>query len=131
MNKFTRIAGLCCVFPLILACADGDKAVKKSESPWILELHVVPTKLTISPNKSYLKPFIVRAKYSNAVVSNVTENIQWASENTNLLSVNESGELLASGNCNKDKCPVSLVGTDQASGKSVRVTVNVKQDKNG
>jgi len=127
ITQSTRFFSLCYSLFLLSACTDSDdSASKKREPPWVMELHVIPTKITINPDKFYSKPFTVRAKYSNATVTNVTNNIQWVSENLNLLDVNKKGELIATGNCKSEKCKVFLVGTDAESGKSVRVTVNIK-----
>ena len=114
---------------LLSACTDSGNTATVKKAPWVMELQVIPGKLTINPDKFYSKPFTVRAKYSNATVKNVSKTVQWVSEDTNLLDINKSGELIVTGKCTKEKCPVSLVGTDPDSGKSVRVTVNVKQHK--
>ncbi|MDH5257017.1 MAG: hypothetical protein OEX07_03385 [Gammaproteobacteria bacterium] len=135
IDEFSRFFSLCCLLILTSACTESDKAGTSSEQnakpkePWVMELHVIPTRLTINPEKFYSRPFTVRAKYSNATVINVSKQIQWVSENLNLLSVNKEGELVATGDCKQEKCPVFLVGTDPASGKSVRVTVNIKPKK--
>jgi len=121
-----QIIGLS-LFVFLAACTENAKEAMKSKELWVLELQVVPAKLTINPDKFYKKPFTVRAKYSNATVKNITTEIKWVSENTQLLDINAKGELIARGDCKNASCPVFLVGTDPASGKSVRVTVNVKQ----
>ena len=131
ISKFIVLVGAIALLLAITACTDGDGKTNaqsaKPKPPWVMELQVIPSRLTINPDKFYAKPFTVRAKYSNAVVKNVSKTVQWVSENTNLLDINNSGELIVTGNCKTDKCPVFLVGTDPASGKSVRVTVHVKK----
>jgi len=121
--------GLGALLSLLSACTDssGDKSSAKSKVPWVMELHVVPSRVTINPDKFYAKPFTVRAKYSNAIVKNISKTVQWVSEDTSLLAINDKGELVVTGQCEKAKCPVFLVATDPASGKSARVTVHLKQ----
>ncbi len=128
IKAVTSVVGLCGFFLIASGCADsGNKTSEKPKAPWVMELHVVPTKLTINPDKFYAKPFTVRAQYSNARVKNVSKTVQWVSEDVDMLAVSQAGELVVTGQCEKAKCPVFLVGTDPVSGKSVRVTVNVKK----
>jgi len=127
LAKFTIFGG---ALVSILACTDeGGNQAEKPKAPWVMELHVIPTNITINPDKFYPKPFTVRAKYSNATVTNVTKTMQWVSENSTLLDLNKKGELVATGNCEKEKCAVFLVGTDPGSGKSIRVLVNISPKK--
>lgn len=128
MNQIIKNVSAGLVLSSLMACSDNDekKSPRVSKEPWVMELHVVPTRITINPDKFYPKPFTVRAKYSNATVKNVSSQIKWVSENTHLLDVNEKGELTSTGKCDHVKCSVFLVGTDPVSGKSVRVTVFIK-----
>ncbi|HFE39528.1 MAG TPA: hypothetical protein ENK06_14125 [Gammaproteobacteria bacterium] len=113
------------ILPIFLFACTGNNA----EVPVVLELRAIPASITIGERFYYPKPFSIRAKYSNNTEKNISSRISWVSENILLIDVNKKGEIVKTGECVQKKCVVSLIATDPESGKSLRLTVNIRQKK--
>jgi len=112
---------LCCLIALIIsACTDT-----KINQPIVNELQAIPNKIDISAPRFHNKPFTIRARYSNNKTVNISKRVTWVSENSQLLTINEQGEISLNQPCTQTPCLVSVIATDPESGKSVRLSVNI------
>jgi len=126
LSLLKRFSQVCSVFLIatLLACTE-----KEPDEPIVLELIGLPKSISINDKYFHPKPFSIRAKYSDGTEKNITSNVTWLSENVSLITVSKTGEIKRKGDCNQLNCPVSIIATHKDSGKSIRLTVNLKQKK--